>query len=53
MAVHTVNRESESAYGLLHTLEIHISSSVSSATKEEGTEGMAQHCNRGCSGANA
>ena len=45
--------KSGSAYGLSHTLETSISSSVSSATKEEDTEGMAQHCNRGCSGANA
>ena len=41
------------AYGLSHTLETSITSSVSSATKEEGTEGMEQHCNRGYSGANA
>ena len=45
--------KSGSAYGLLHTLERHISSSVSSSTQEEGTEGMEQRCNRGCSGANA
>ena len=44
-----VTGKSGSAYGLSHTQERSIWSSVSSATKEEGTEGMEQRCNHGCS----